>query len=102
MDIEFNVNGENIFISMIGELDEATSDFTRKTIDKKLSGNYYQNVVFNMENLKFMDSTGIGVLLGRYKLIKKYGGNVFIAGVNKQIDKVLSMSGIYSIMRKIS
>ncbi len=49
-----------------------------------------------------MDSTGIGVLLGRYKLIKKLGGIAQISGSNKQIDRVLTMSGLYTIMEKIS
>ena len=55
-----------------------------------------------MNGLSFMDSTGIGVLLGRYKLIKKLGGVAMIKGSNKQIDRVLTMSGIYTIMEKIS
>ena len=49
-----------------------------------------------------MDSTGIGVLLGRYKLLKQRGKNMFISNVNAQMDRILRTTGIYTIMQKVS
>ena len=49
-----------------------------------------------------MDSTGIGVLIGRYKLVKDKGVPIFISSPNKQVDKIFSMTGIYNIMPKIA
>ena len=49
-----------------------------------------------------MDSTGIGVLLGRYTLLKQRGKNMFICNVNTQMDRILRTTGIYTIMRKVS
>lgn len=89
-------------IHLIGELDECSAEYVRKTIDKSLMDKNYSYVLFDMKDLKFMDSTGIGVLLGRYKILKKMGINVCIGNCNKQIDRILSMSGIYNIMQKIS
>jgi len=102
MNIKTAKVGSNLIISLNGELDESVADFTRKNIDKFILSERFENVIFDMNGLSFMDSTGIGVLLGRYKLIKKLGGVEMIKGSNKQIDRVLTMSGIYTIMEKIS
>lgn len=95
-----NKNG-NLIIALSGELDECVADITRKTIDKILLQQKFDSVLFDMSNLAFMDSTGIGVLLGRYKIIKKLGGTAYIANCSKQIERVLTMSGIFTIMEKI-
>lgn len=102
MQIVTNKQNGNLMISLIGELDECFADYTRKHIDKAITSERFDRVIFDMSGLTFMDSTGIGVLLGRYKLIKKLGGVAMITGSNKQIDRVLTMSGIYTIMEKIS
>ena len=49
-----------------------------------------------------MDSTGIGMLLGRYKKLKAMGKNIYIANPHSHIDRIMSMSGMYTIMKKIA
>lgn len=102
MEIDSRYENNNLVILLLGELDESTADKTRRRIDGILNDGYYGDVIFDFSGVTFMDSTGIGVLLGRYKVIKKQGANVMLRSVNRQIDKVLSMSGIYTIMKKIS
>lgn len=102
MIIKTNKQNGNLVIALYGELDECVADYTRRNIDKYILNDRFDKVIFDMTGLTFMDSTGIGVLLGRYKLIKKMGGTALITGSNKQIDRVLTMSGIYTIMEKIS
>ena len=70
MNIKTAKVGSNLIISLNGELDESVADITRKNIDKFILSERFENVIFDMNGLSFMDSTGIGVLLGRYKLIK--------------------------------
>jgi stage II sporulation protein AA (anti-sigma F factor antagonist) len=48
-----------------------------------------------------MDSSGLGVILGRYKNLKTYGKNMYIKNANQQIEKVFHVSGIYKIIRKL-
>ena len=57
-----------------------------------------RKVMFDFSKVSFMDSAGIGLLIGRYKLIKLLGGNVEIINTNKSIEKVLEMSGIVKII----
>ena len=58
--------------------------------------------VMELSGLNFMDSTGIGVLLGRYKKLSNLGIPILIANPNKSVDKILTLSGIYKIMPKIA
>lgn len=102
MEIETRYDNNRLIIKLCGELDECTANETRQKVDKCVRNNSLMDVVFDFSEVTFMDSTGIGVLLGRYKIIKKNGNNVLICGANRQIDKILTMSGIYSIMKKIS
>ena len=48
-----------------------------------------------------MDSAGIGVLLGRYKRMRELGGEVVVTGEDQRIERILKISGIYQIIRRI-
>jgi stage II sporulation protein AA (anti-sigma F factor antagonist) len=85
-----------------GELDECSASYTRNYLDNAIKSNMYDSVVFDMSGLEFMDSTGIGVLLGRYKILKSKEKNMFIYNPTPVVEKIINMSGIYEIMPKIS
>lgn len=94
-------NKNNICINLEGELDQSVAAKIRSQLDDYLLNTTARNVIFNLEKLDFMDSTGIGLIMGRYKKLKNKRISVFIANPNKQIDKVLNLSGIYKIIPKI-
>lgn len=102
MEIKENLSGGNLTLTLLGELDEYSADYVRSYSDNAFRNNSYNTVTFDMSGLTFMDSTGIGVLLGRYKLLKRLGVPVYIANCSKHVDAILSMSGIYNIIKKIS
>ena len=102
MQVIHKKQNETLIISLVGELDEHTSNFTRTKIDKILAENDVGKVVFDCSGLSFMDSTGIGVFLGRYKKLKEEGVAIFIAHAKDSVDRVFNLSGIYNIMPKIS
>ena len=102
MDIKSYINDDCLIIFLDGELDEFSSSYTRDCLDNAFLNYGYNHVVFDMTNLKFMDSTGIGVLLGRYKKLKSKNKNAYIHNPNSTIEKIINMSGIYEIMPKIS
>lgn len=102
MNISTKINDNILYISFNGELDEYSAGYTRKCLDDIICSNNYQNVIFDMSLLEFMDSTGIGVLLGRYKILKSKEKQMFILNPNPTIEKIINMSGIYEIIPKIS
>lgn len=102
MKIKFNLDKNVLYVYLIGELDECTATKTRGAIDKLIGEiNGVQKVVFNLSGLSFMDSTGIGMLIGRYKKLKTCKIGVFIQSPTPQIERVLEVSGLYQIMPKI-
>ena len=91
-----------LYVTLNGELDEHNANNARKELDDLLMQKKYKQVVIDLSELDFMDSTGIGVLIGRYKLIKDTGIPIFISNPNRQVDKIFCMTGIYTIMPKIN
>lgn len=101
MQVEFFEKNNKILISLGGELDEHEATNVRKCLDDRLINSNCNIVIFDLEKLTFMDSTGIGVLIGRYKLLKQRGISAFIKSPRTNVDKVLNLTGIYAIMPKI-
>ena len=58
-----------------------------------------ESIVFDFSKTRFMDSSGIGFILGRFKTITALGGTLAIAEPSKEADRILSISGIYKLMK---
>ena len=93
--------GTTLYIGLCGELDESAAGQTRAALDKLIEDFSSTKLVLDMSDLNFMDSTGVGVLLGRYKKLKAKGASLLIASPSPTVDKILTLSGIYYIMPKI-
>jgi stage II sporulation protein AA (anti-sigma F factor antagonist) len=90
---------KNLVVRLKGELDHHTSSVFRQAVEKELEKeDMVQNLILNMEKLTFMDSSGIGVILGRYKQIKARGGQVIICGLKTHNKKILEMGGLLKII----
>ncbi|MBR7186169.1 MAG: anti-sigma factor antagonist [Clostridia bacterium] len=102
MKLQWGRRGDNLYIYLSGELDEHSVAGVRGEADKLIDENAgLSRAVFNLAGLKFMDSTGIGFLIGRYKRLKKYGMGMYLESPEDNADKILSLSGLYSLMPKI-
>ena len=78
MNVKFNLLDNTLIIRLVGELDDCSSGYVRQVVDDALKKYTYNDVVFDMSELDFMDSTGIGVLIGRYKRMKDKQIPIFI------------------------
>ena len=67
-----------------------------------MSANTFRQIIVDLSELTFMDSTGIGILLGRYKKMKIKNIPIFICNPSIQAEKIFKMTGLYDIMPKIS
>ena len=67
-------------------------------IEKKLKSTNAINVLFDFSNVQFMDSSGIGMIVGRYKSVKTLNGKVVVFGQNFQVKRIIEVSGIDRIV----
>lgn len=94
--------GDSLYIYLSGELDEHSVAAARAEADRCIDqGAGLSRAVFNLAGVKFMDSTGIGFLIGRYRRLKRYGMDMYLENPNAGADKILQISGLYSLMPKI-
>ena len=102
MELKGNIKGDDLYLYLTGELDEHSVSSLREAADRMIDDNAGRSrAVFNLAGVKFMDSTGIGFLIGRYKKLKKYGMDMYLENPNTGADKILELSGIYTLMPKI-
>ncbi len=102
MDIKYKKNNGNLTLYIYGELDECSASNVKKIIDKVLMDNFNsKSVVFDLSGISFIDSTGIGLLIGRYKVLKQLQVPSYISGASVATEKVIELAGLYSIMPKI-
>lgn len=102
MEIKTRVYKNSLYLMLNGELDEHSSTYTRETLDNILDREIYNQVVVDLNELDFMDSTGIGVMIGRYKKLKSKDIPLYLVNPNKHIDKIFEMTGLYKIMPKLN
>lgn len=102
MNVKYNLINNIMYIYLDGELDECTALKTREIIDGLTDRcGSIDAVVFNLTNLVFMDSTGIGMMIGRYKKLKSKSIKVYVQNPSVTVEKILELSGLYQIMPKI-
>ena len=101
MDILYDRSGKTLKVSLRGELDESSAAAVRGSLDRNILLSDAGRVIFDLSRLSFMDSSGIGVLVGRYKKFVKRSVGFFISSPNPTVDKILKLSGIYTIMPEV-
>ncbi len=97
--LKFEKMEDTLVVMLIGELDHHSAEEVRVKIDDRIERDDIKKVVMNFKDVTFMDSSGIGVVIGRYKKLQSRNGKVYVAEVNKRVDKVFSLSGIYKIIK---
>lgn len=95
----FELKDNVLLIHVDGELDHHNSIFIRKNADDIICKHNVKFVVFDFLKTGFMDSSGIGVIMGRYKKIKPLGGIVGVINTSKSIEKILLFSGLNKIVK---
>lgn len=80
------------------ELDHHIAQDVREDIDQILLKRHINYIIFDFKYVKFMDSSGIGVIIGRYKKIVNHGGKVAVINMNDRVKKVFNLSGMSKII----
>jgi stage II sporulation protein AA (anti-sigma F factor antagonist) len=88
-----------LVVILEGELDHHTCVEIRQTVDREYQKKRAKNLLFDFASINFMDSSGIGMLMGRYRSVAICGGEVGLFNVSPEAERILAMSGIHKLMR---
>ncbi len=98
MQISLQIQEKTLIVALSGELDHHSAGNIRDVIEKSITKKEVRNLIFDFNNLTFMDSSGIGMIIGRYKLIRALGGQVFVVCTGERVKKMMTMSGLTKLI----
>lgn len=100
MELQTKMIEDTLVVKIIGELDHHTSEEIRNQLDYQLSSNNVVNIVFDLSQMNFMDSSGVGMFMGRYKKIKEKNGMPIMIAIQNSNRRLLKMSGLFNIYKE--
>ena len=92
----------SLTVRLEGDLDHGAALGLRPELDALLMDPSVKRLVLDVSNLDFMDSSGVGFVIGRYKLMKRRGGSVAVTGAAGAVDRIFAMSGLYQIIEHLA
>lgn len=98
MQIKITRKGTTLVVSVSGELDHHSAEYMRQKVDGEIIKSSTKDVIFDLSKVTFMDSSGIGVIIGRYKNIQKLNGKTALLGLNDQIKRIFDMAGLLKVI----
>lgn len=98
MDDMVRMEGTCLTVYLPRELDHHSAEGIIREADRALERENIHEIVFDFEDTEFMDSSGIGVIMGRYHNINLVGGSVSAIHVSERINKLLHLSGVYKLI----
>lgn len=96
------VKDKNLIVRFYGELDHHITEKARLLIDKKYQDKDIKNMVLDLTQLSLMDSSGIGLIMGRYRNIVEKKGQLVLISSNSYVDRIIRMSGLKKIIEVYS
>ena len=95
---DFQVIDNYLMIKLPEEVDHHLAEGICKKADRFIVQKNVSNVVFDFEDTKFMDSSGIGIIMGRYRKISCFGGKVYAIHMDKKVERMFDMAGLNKIV----
>ena len=97
--MKFEVQENYLTIYLPKDLDHHSAEEIKREADRLIERGHIRYVIFDFAGTEFCDSSGIGVIMGRYKMVCMFGGEVWAAHTSERIKKILKMSGAAKIMQ---
>ena len=94
----FEVQGNCLTVHLPEEVDHPVSEDIRKESDNIMRKKYIRTMIFDFSETMFMDSSGIGLIMGRYRAMGMRGDCIRATGVSAYIEKLLHLSGVYKFV----
>lgn len=100
MELNATRKGQRVKVQLSGELDHHSAESVRGALDALISDPMVRELVLDMSGVVFMDSSGLGVILGRYRTLMERGGRLLLSGVPVPIDRIFRISGLYALVER--
>ncbi len=97
MSVKTEFNDETLYCFLSGEIDHHSSFAIRLEIDDKIENSRPKHTILDFTDVTFMDSSGIGLVMGRYKLCSQYEGTLTVCGLSDSSYKVMKLAGLSNI-----
>lgn len=98
MDVRFRRDGITLIVLIEGEVDHHTSKLLKESMDSKFIMEPVKNMIIDLSKVTFMDSAGIGLIMGRMKRVSSVGGKLSIRNPKPEITKILKMSKVDNLI----
>lgn len=99
LSIDLEVKNKVLCIRLVGELDHHTAEQLRKEVSYVIEKTEVRHMILNLADLSFMDSSGLGVILGRYNYINSIEGEMVVCAISPAVKRLFEMSGMFKIIR---
>ena len=94
-------DGERLLVGLDGELDHYCAQSVRRELDGMLRDPTVRQLILDFSGLTFMDSSGIGVILGRYRVLRERGGSMGVIHMNDHVSRIFHMSGMDRVIHQL-
>ncbi|MCG0275006.1 MAG: anti-sigma F factor antagonist [Thermosediminibacteraceae bacterium] len=98
MGVTFKAYNDILIVNLKGELDHHMARIVKEKLDEYLARQTFKKILFNFKYVNFMDSSGVGMLIGRYKHLQKIGGKMGAVNIGKQVKRIFEISGLFNII----
>ena len=89
----------NLIVGIDGDIDHHSAEIIRDKLEREFTRAGAKNIIFDFKKVSFMDSSGIGMILGRYRALEKFGGMVAVAGMSAEASRVFEISGLHKLIK---
>ncbi|PPA71311.1 anti-sigma F factor antagonist [Jeotgalibacillus proteolyticus] len=96
--VQAEIKKDVLLLRMQGELDHHATEKIREELLNLMDEHDIHHLVLNLSELEFMDSSGLGLMLGRYKHLQKKNGSMIVCAISEPVKRLFEMSGLFRIM----
>lgn len=98
MESKYYSEDKLLIIKITEEIDECSVQKIRRKADYEIERYMPREVIFDFDSVTFMDSAGIGMVIGRFKEVAMLGGKMYLKNLSKSVEKIFEMSGVLKLI----
>lgn len=100
--LDYDVRRHTLYVRLQNDLDHRAAQQLRAEVDALLGDMSIRRLVLDLKHLRFMDSSGIGFIIGRCRLMQRRGGSVAVAHADARMNRIFEMAGLYQLVERLA